>query len=287
MFVNSGMDGSPLITAVKTREGFDLLLPIYEAVKAEIETRGIRVLIIDPFVSSHTVDENANMEIDQVVKAWSRVAKDTGCCILLSHHTNKAGSQEVSAMSARGASALTAAARSVLVLSQMTTSEANGLGIPEGERKRFVKVRDDKHNRAPVGKEDWFELRSVCLGNGAEGRPSDNVGVMVPWMLPEPRSQELTNEQVRQIQELAKNGNYRHNRQASDWFGIALADVLAVGSREPHERRYLEKIIAQLVDDGFLAIEHRPNGRKSTSPYVIAGKASVNGLNSATSGSGG
>lgn len=101
------MDGSPLCTATEDREGIKLLEPVYEVLTQEIQRLGIEVLIVDPFVSSHSVEENSNSKIDKIVKAWGRVAKAAGCVVILVHHTSKAGSREVNANSARGASALT------------------------------------------------------------------------------------------------------------------------------------------------------------------------------------
>lgn len=40
----------------------------------------------DPFVSSHEVDENANVLIDKIVKRWKRLAHETRCAIVLVHH---------------------------------------------------------------------------------------------------------------------------------------------------------------------------------------------------------
>jgi RecA-family ATPase len=74
-----------------------------DALTAESLARQIDVLIIDPFVSSHEVEENANSQIDEIAKAWGRVARAANCAIVLVHQTSKAGAAEVTALSARGA----------------------------------------------------------------------------------------------------------------------------------------------------------------------------------------
>jgi len=89
LFVDSAMDGAGLCTATEDRTGVQLLEPVYDAIKEELLRRGIKVLIIDPFVSSHEVDENSNIKIDKIVKAWARVAKAADCVIVLVHHTSK------------------------------------------------------------------------------------------------------------------------------------------------------------------------------------------------------
>lgn len=274
LYVDSGMDGSPLCTAVKDRNGIKLLEPVYAAITSEIRRRGIKVLIIDPFISSHAVEENANSEIDMVVKKWARVAKATGCCVILSHHTNKAGAGEVSTHSARGASALTNAARSVLVINRMTSAEAQNLGIPDAERRRYVAIADDKHNRAPAEEADWFELKSLDLGNATSERPADQVGVMAKWAPPQTR-QELTPEQIAEIQAIARVASHRKSRQAADWFGHAIAEVVGLNAQTLHEARRLERLIGSLVEKGYLAVEDRTNARKSTSPYIVVGSTCI------------
>lgn len=45
---------------------------------------------VDPFVSSHAVNENGNNAIDAVVKTWARIAKECNCAVDLVHHSRKA-----------------------------------------------------------------------------------------------------------------------------------------------------------------------------------------------------
>src|SRR5665213_3014303 len=50
----------------------------------------IDVLIIDPFVDSHSVSENDNTRIEGVVSTWRGIAEDAACCVNLVHHSRKA-----------------------------------------------------------------------------------------------------------------------------------------------------------------------------------------------------
>ena len=272
LFVNTGMGGSSLCTAVKDRNGVKLLMPVYEAIAAELLRRGIKVLSIDPFISSHAIEENANSEVDMVVKAWSRVANATGCCIILSHHTNKASGGEVSTNSARGASALTNAARSVLAINRMTAKEAQAMGVADEERQRYVTVADDKHNRAPAEKADWFKIASIDLGNATLERAGDQVGVMTRWNPPTSHSS-WTSAQIEKIKQAARDGQYRKSQQAGDWFGHQLAEIMGMN---PHtDQRGLNRQIEILIDQGHLKVERRSNSRKGTSPFIVAGSPSL------------
>lgn len=180
LFVDSAMEGAGLCTAVEGDGQFRLLAPVYAALTAELISRAIDVLVVDPFVSSHEIEENSNTRIDKIAKAWGRVAKAANCVIILVHHTSKAGSADVTAMSARGAVALINAVRSALVINRMDDDEANRLGIPLDERRRYVRVQDDKHNRAPADKADWYRLASVDLCNGPLNGAGDSIAVAEP-----------------------------------------------------------------------------------------------------------
>ena len=263
LFVDSALDGAVLCTAVEDKTGFRVYEPVFSALTEELKRRGIKVLIVDPFISSHAVDENSNSKIDKIVKAWARVAKEADCAIILVHHTSKAGGQEVNANSARGASALVSAARSVLAINRMSPDEASRLGIPADQRRRYVSVQDDKHNRAAAEVATWFELKSQALGNG------DDVGVMVPWIAPE-ASELLTPERIAAIQAKVADGAYRANSQAADWVGHAIAPILNLGSEGDKSR--IKLLVNHLIQKGSLVTEHRqdPRTRKQV-PIVVVG----------------
>ena len=45
--------------------------PDQEAVLAEVRLHGIGLVVVDPFVKSHTLNENDNMQMDRAVTAWA------------------------------------------------------------------------------------------------------------------------------------------------------------------------------------------------------------------------
>jgi hypothetical protein len=214
LFVDSAMEGAGLCTAIQGPSGLRLLAPVYEAVQAELISRGIDVLIIDPFVSSHEVEENDNGAIDKVAKAWARVAKAASASIILVHHTSKAGAADVTALSGRGAVSLVNACRSTLVFNRMSAEVAQRLGIEEDERRRYFAVMDDKHNRAPAEKADWYRLVSVALGNGGAGH-GDEVAVAEPWSPPDP-FQDVTAAHLYRVQLLIAEGDWKHHHTAEN-----------------------------------------------------------------------
>lgn len=264
LFVDTAMEGKGLCTAIEGPDGFKLLAPIYDKITSEIKRRGIDVLVIDPFVSSHEVEENANSKIDSIAKAWARVANAAHCSIVLVHHTSKAGAADVTAMSARGAKALTDACRSALVLNRMDEETAERHGFDDKERRRYFTVADDKHNRAPADDAAWFRLESIPLGNGglADG---DSVGVAVQWNLPDP-FEGLTTDHLYRVQCKIDGGDYRASDQSPEWAGFAVGEVLGLDAGVAKDKRRIKQVIKQwLANDMFKEVmgkDGKSNERK-------------------------
>ncbi len=273
LFVDSAMEGAGLCTATEVGGDFRLLMPVYEALTAELIARKIDVLVVDPFVSSHEVDENANSKIDKVAKAWSRVANAANCVIVLVHHTNKAGAGEVTALSSRGAVALINAARSTLVLNRMDSDRAEALGIPDDERRRYFAVEDDKPNRAPAAKADWYRLASVDLGNGEmDGLiPGDSIGVAEPWTVPNPFDDVKPSHLLR-IQRIIDAGEYRENPQAAYWAGKVVADILDLNVDKKSDKSRIRQLLAGWIDEGALKVEERADKKREIRKWIVVGR---------------
>jgi hypothetical protein len=270
LFVDSAMEGAGLCTATEDRGGMHVLEPVYDAIKEELLRRGIKVLIIDPFVSSHEVDENSNTKIDKIVKAWARVAKGADCVIVLVHHTSKAGSAEVNTNSARGASALSSAARSLLTLNRITTGDAEKFGIEEEQRRSYIVVSDDKHNRTPAEKGTWFHLNSVELGNGSFEHLGDSVAALEPWSPPTTQTLRLTTLDIMEIQRLVDAKAYRDDAQAKDWVGHAIAKVVQLDAEIAADKSRIKAVQKDLIISEFLLVEERKHDSKPRK-FVVTG----------------
>lgn len=268
LFVDCAMEGAGLCTAIDGADGFKLLAPVYEQITAEITKRGIDVLVIDPFVSSHEIEENANSLVDKVAKAWARVANDANCVVVLVHHTSKQGAGTVTTHSSRGAVSLTDATRSALVLNRLEEKKAQELGFDEGERKRYFSVGDDKHNRAPAEKADWFYLTSVSLGNGPNG--GDSVGVAVPAKLPDP-FEDITVDHLRAVQSKVADGQWRENNQASDWVGKAVAEAIGLDLTRVSDKAKVKALLKTWIANGALVVVERKDHRSEVRKFIEVG----------------
>jgi len=184
--------------------------------------RSLDVFIVDPFVSTHAVDENSNSAVDRVVKGfWAPLAARCGIAIDLVHHTRKLGGETGSSEAGRGASALLAAARSGRVLNRMTSEERERAGIGESDSSTYFSVLRDKANLAPASGREWRRVVPVDLANG------DNVGVVEAWDWPDDFGG-ITARHLLAVQNAIHYAPHplRYSDQASPWVGEIVAEVL-------------------------------------------------------------
>src|SRR6185437_1172473 len=185
ILLDSGRD-RPLVIAKADRDGNIVASPVVPLVIEEIKRRAVKVMIVDPFVRSHRLEENVNEQIDFAAALWGEVADKADCSILLLHHFKKGGvSGDAAAF--RGASALIDAARSAISLAPMSDAEADKLGVKSRERWQYVRADNAKLNLAPPPEATtWLRLVGEPLGNAAEGRPDDIVQSVDRWEPPSP-----------------------------------------------------------------------------------------------------
>jgi hypothetical protein len=181
--------------------------------EAEIIAHSIDLVMIDPFVKSHGVEENLNSAIDDVAQILSDLAAKYDIAIDVPHHVSKGVGDPGNANRGRGASALVNACRLVTTLTPMSPEEAEAFGIPEEDRRLYVRVDRAKVNitRAAVAAK-WFRLAGVPLGNTSELYPAgDEVQAAEPWNPPETWTDlgsELLNQILNVIDAGIKDGNF-------------------------------------------------------------------------------
>ncbi len=77
----------PLVIAKATKDGAVVRLPDIEAIIERVQAEGIGLLIVDPFVETHEVDENNNAQIKAVAAMWREVAQAAAIARLSSSTT--------------------------------------------------------------------------------------------------------------------------------------------------------------------------------------------------------
>lgn len=164
--------------------GFEVVHPDEALLIACIRANDIGLVVCDPFAESHSLEENSNPQMVKAAAAWRRVARATGCAVLLVHHVRKGDATGIDA--ARGAKALTDSARVGLLMAPMTPPEAEAFNVAADDRWKYVRLDDAKRNMAPAARAKWFKLDQVALGNTADPMypHGDTVAAIIPWEPP-------------------------------------------------------------------------------------------------------
>jgi phage/plasmid primase-like uncharacterized protein len=264
LFVDSGRD-HPLVIATEGPDGAKIARPVVDALIAEMIEKGVDVLTVDPFISSHAVSENDNNAIDIVAREWNIVAERTGAAINLVHHVRKQNGTEATADSARGASALIGKARSVVVYNRMTGDEAIALNVPDDERRFFFRIDNDKANLAPPEATDWYRMNNVDLANG------DSVGVACGWSPPD-AFDGITTHHLIQAQKAIGAGKWRENYQAKAWAGHAIAPILDLDPSDKRDRKRLGTILKKWLSEGILAIVIDEDEKRMEREFIAVGR---------------
>jgi hypothetical protein len=270
VFVNHGRE-TPIVIGEADRNGTRIIKPVVDALIAAIQQSNIDVVIVDPFVSTHRVNENDNVAIDMVAKEWSGIADAGNCGVRLTHHTRK-GDAEVTSDSGRGASSTNNAARIVRVMNRMTREEADQVGIEGEDRRRYYRTYIDKQNMAPPAeKSDWFFLESVNLEN--EPNPvnpydrGDSVGVAVPWQWPEDVAQ-VDDDDLSACLTAIKTGRWRADSRSPEWVGNIIAKVLGLDLKRNAHRSRVNAILDKWMTAGALQVVDGEDAHRKTRAYV-------------------
>lgn len=270
LFVDSFRDQS-FITAKQTKSEAVIVAPFRDGLSEEIRRRKIDVMIVDPFVSTHTVSENDNMAVDLVVKQfWAPVIEETNIAAELIHHSKKLGGKEVDAESARGAGALIGAARSAIALNGMTAEEANKANVEN--RHLHFRATDAKANMAPRSeKSRWYKIESVNLCNATQERISDSVGVVTQWAWPDAMDG-VTVDDLIAVQKVVNAGAFKDSSQAGNWAGHAVAEVLSLDLNDEADKEKAKACLKTWKANGALKVEIKEDENRKKRPFIVVGE---------------
>jgi hypothetical protein len=263
LFLDTGREQELVIAVEDKKSGVRIVQPVVEAVVEQIQKHKIDVMIVDPFVSTHQVNENDNGAIDKVAKLWAQIADHTNCAIDIVHHLRKLADREATVEDARGAVSLIGAARSVRVLNRMTVSQAEEASIPANDRFGYFSINHGKANLAPMSQKlDWRHLEGVPLGNGRGlTKPQDFAPVVVEWKWPslEEQADAIPPEALEAIKKRIGGGDYRDSEQAKQWAGRVVADVLNMDVDNKSDKRRVKALLKKWERDGHFTSEMRPD----------------------------
>jgi hypothetical protein len=215
------------------------------------------VIGLDPFVKAHSLSENDNGAMDEVISLFIQQAADWHFAPDIVHHTRKGIGTAGDADRGRGASAIIDAGRLIRTVTPMTEAEAEAFGVSDKDRTRLVRVDDAKINLTPHDpKAAWFRLVSVRLGNtGINSRypNGDVVQTVERWYPPDVFNKEdLPKTKIAEIFAVLRNGLEKgdpyltDSRAAGDWAGWPICKLA------DKSKGQAKRILKAWIDNGVL-----------------------------------
>lgn len=278
MYIDNGHD-VPLVLAEQSRDGVKVLSPVIDQLVSALKEREIDVMLVDPFVSTHGVNENDNSAIQRAASAWKEVAHRAGVAIGLAHHVRKLAGREATAEDSRGGDALVSKARDARTLNPMSSEDAAKHALRPADRYSYFSTgTGGKSNMAAKsGHRSWFRIVPVALGNGGGiTEPSDQVAVVEPWSPPSVAT-EIDPERVLQLAAvMARGGPWRSAAQCQkrdDWIGRAVAEAFELSMDDGFQAR-AKVLIEELKRTGVLLPSSTTNSKRESVPTMILGDLS-------------
>ncbi len=157
-----------------------------DKLEAVVAARNIDIVSLDPFVKAHSVEENDNSAIDDVVQILTDLGAKYDIATDAPHHISKGLADPGNANRGRGASAMKDAMRLVYTLTTMSTEEAEAFDVSEEARHQFVRMDSGKVNITKhLSAARWYRIIGVSLDNGSDLYPSgDEVQTVEQWHPP-------------------------------------------------------------------------------------------------------
>jgi hypothetical protein len=147
---------------------------VIKEVETFIRENGIKLWVLDPFVSCHGFPEQDNNNVNQVMKIISGICDRTNSSCAIVSHSPKGVQVSGNADAWRGASSARDASRIMDTVCVMEEKECKKFGIPETMRSWYIKRESAKANMRPPGQDlKWYKRISILLPNG-----KDHVGVL-------------------------------------------------------------------------------------------------------------
>ncbi len=162
---------------------------------------GARLLIIEPLIRIHAMDENSNTDMDLLLGRFERLARTSGAAILVGHHESKSLGGSGHASASRGADAIIANARWAASLRVPTEAEVQHRGLDVARRDRYAILSATKVNYAESSGDLWLVRETggaLALAGESASRDTKN-----PVRLEEVRRRTSNRPQARGFRDLA------------------------------------------------------------------------------------
>jgi len=161
--------------------------PLECQIRDAIERRKPDIISLDPFIKTHSLEENDSGDMDFVCDLLARMAVEYNIAVDSPHHVHKGQIVPGDADSGRGSSGIRDAGRLVYTLAIMSEDEARTFNINPDDRYSYIRLDSAKVNiAARSGKATWFHIIGVPIGNATPEYPNgDTVQAVEPWSPPD------------------------------------------------------------------------------------------------------
>lgn len=269
-----GEDDIGITLAVENRDGIVQNDEFLAFMIRKIKENNIGLVIIDPFVSVHEVNENSNTAIQVVVAMLRKLARETDAAIHVVHHVRKGNGDDATIDSVRGAGALIGAARAARVINRVSSADASRLGVPEVEARGLFRVDDGKANLAPPAEAAVYRrMIGVKLDN------DEWVGVAATYELPDQwagMTDRVANDILNLIDAGPEDGEKWSLRpqDKSRWVGTVIMKYKFSNLDHVKTDGQAKAILRQWMDEGLIEeVEyHSEKQRKSRKGVVTTGR---------------
>lgn len=130
-----------------------------------IKHAGLRVLVLDPVVYTHNLEESSPGDMALYMQTLTYIAKQGNCAVVVLHHMHKTAQwatlEDINQGSLRGASSFADNSRSVGVLVNIPPKDAPRFNLPAGGQ--FAYFKHVKHNYSAPMEPTIFERRGALL----------------------------------------------------------------------------------------------------------------------------
>lgn len=269
-FFMDGEDTIEITLAAETRDGVTQNDELLAYMTRKIAENRIGLVIIDPMVSLHAVNENSNQQIQMVVAMLRKLARDTGAAVHLVHHVRKLGNEDATVDAVRGAGALIGAARAARVINKIKYDDALRLGFEPDQAKGLFRVDDAKANlSAPAEHAVYRRMIGVQIAN------EEYVGVATKIQLPDV-FEGITAKDAAKVQravgQAAEEEPLRESVQAKRWVGHTIGMELNIDTEDETGKAKVKTILKKWLETDVLRVEMHPDKKRNRDiPCVLPG----------------
>jgi hypothetical protein len=269
LFMDTDRQGN-FVVAKSTAQGMVVEEMIVQAVIDQIKNHQIDLVIIDPLIGIHHVNENISGDMNTVLAQLRLIADQGDCAVHVLHHVKKGG--DGTAEDGRGSSATKDACRAITTLSVITEQEAKTFGIPATKRRYYIRKNPNAKSNlsAPSDDCEFYFMNSVSLDNGNDVSDADNIGVPSRWTPPGAFS-DISMPDCRAIWDRLESEKHPEktccaDSQNANYIGKIIAEVLDWDYLESKEK--IKRMVAAWSQpSGCLKKDSKINGKGRLVPF--------------------